>query len=301
MNDFDMSDLTAPPRDMLVEVTNRCNHKCIFCAHHVMENEQGEIDPSLLRRIFCEAYKMGVRRVGLYTTGEMFLCKELNTHIRNAKEIGYDYIYTDTNGVLATVENLTDVIKAGIHSIKFSINAGKRETYKIVHGRDDFDRVIENLRNCYRLKKELNNSLKIMVSCVATRYTESEIELLRRIVEPYVDGFIVNPLRALWQQMDYDLTYLKPEKMTENVIEIPCSMVMNRIHVTFNGFLSACCIDYNHDVLLADLKKTPLSEAWVSENAVNFRRKHISRQLDGTMCNCCLMNTFVPYEPLIVE
>ena len=75
------------PNDILVEVTNRCNHACIFCAHRKMHIKQGEIAPELLKRILQEAYAMGIRRVGVYTTGEMFLCKEIETHIRNAKEI----------------------------------------------------------------------------------------------------------------------------------------------------------------------------------------------------------------------
>ena len=84
--------MNVTPNDMLVEVTNRCNQACIFCAHRKMHMKQGEIDPDLMKRILQEAYDMGVRRVGLYTTGEMFLCKELETHIRNAKKIGFNYI-----------------------------------------------------------------------------------------------------------------------------------------------------------------------------------------------------------------
>ena len=40
-----------PPKDMLVGVTNRCNHKCAFCAHQIMHQAYGEIDPVLLKRI----------------------------------------------------------------------------------------------------------------------------------------------------------------------------------------------------------------------------------------------------------
>jgi molybdenum cofactor biosynthesis enzyme MoaA len=116
-----------------------------------MKNKFGEIDIEFLKRVLQEAYDMGLRRVGLYSTGEMFLCKEVASHIRNAKQIGYEYIYSDTNGLLATKENLKKVIDAGIHSIKFSINAGTRETYRLIHGHDAFDQVLENLKICYKL------------------------------------------------------------------------------------------------------------------------------------------------------
>jgi len=292
--------LTASPIDMLVEITNRCNHSCLFCAHHKMEQKQGEIDSSLLRRILCEAYEMGLRRVGLYTTGEMFMCKNLEAHIRNAKEIGYEYIYSDTNGALASEENLIKIISAGLDSIKFSINAGKKETYALIHGHDDFNKVIENLKICHKLKFKMNPKLKILVSFVVTRQTEEEVELLSDMVTPYVDAFMPYPVQAFFQQYDYDLSHFKTEMYSdiEQGITIPCSMVMNRIHVTYDGFLSACCVDFNHDLLLADLKKSSLSEAWTSENAIEFRRKHFLRKVEDTMCYGCSMGKFVPYSPL---
>jgi molybdenum cofactor biosynthesis enzyme MoaA len=145
-----------------------------------MKNKFGEIDVDFLKRILQEAYGMGLRRVGLYTIGEMFLCKKLVTHIENAKQIGYEYIYSDTNGLLATRENLMGVIMAGLNSIKFSINAGTRETYKLVHGHDTFDKVIENLKICYKLKQEVNQKLRIMVSYVVTKQNENEIDKLKK-------------------------------------------------------------------------------------------------------------------------
>ena len=74
-------------------------------------------------------------------------------------------------------------------------------------------------------------------------------------------------------------------------------MVLNRIHVTYNGYLSACCIDFNHDLILADLNKMSLADAWTSESAVNFRKKHLLNQVEGTMCYGCSIGKFVPYEP----
>ena len=36
-------------------------------------------------------------------------------------------------------------IDNGLDSIKFSIHGGTKDTYKKIHGKDDFDRVIKNL------------------------------------------------------------------------------------------------------------------------------------------------------------
>jgi radical SAM protein with 4Fe4S-binding SPASM domain len=289
-----MKQPTASPKDMLVEITNRCNYKCVFCSHANMRPRFGDIDVDLLNRLLQEAYEMGLRRVGLYTIGEMFLCKEVATHVANAKRIGYEYIYSDTNGMLANKENLEKVIKAGLDSIKFSINAGTRETYKIIHGHDSFNVVLENLKTCYKLKKELNKKLRIMVSYVVTQQNENEIETLKYLVTPYItDDVMVHPVApsSIWRY-NMKAKHLIPTIMDYYRISRPCSMVLNRVHITYDGYLTACCQDFNYDLLLADLNKIPLKEAWNSEKAISLRKAHINNNLEGTLCNNCIYGLF---------
>lgn len=285
---------------MLVEVTNRCNHACVFCAHHKMKIKQGEIDPNFLKRLLQEAYEMGVRRVGLYTTGEMFLCKNIETHIQNAKEMGFEYIYSDTNGALATKEKMKLLLLAGLNSIKFSINAGTRETYRYIHGRDDFDTVIKNLIDCHSLKEELGLNFKIMVSYVITSKNEDEMSKFQKDIEPYIDEFLPHSAKTVLLQHPEDLRYLSPNQYEEYKPVIPCPMVFKRIHVTYDGFLTGCCIDFNHDLLLADLNTTSLKTAWNCKNAVELRERHLRKNLKGIMCYNCEMDQYHSYEPLMI-
>ena len=289
--------LESKPCNMLVEVTNKCNYQCNFCGHTQMNHHFGDIDPVLLKRVLHEAYDMGVRWVGLYTIGEMFLCKDIITHIKNAKEAGYEYIYADTNGALANRKKLEAVITAGLDSIKFSINAGEKETYKKIHGQDKFETVLENLRICHELKQNLNQKLKIMVSFVVTKENEDEIELLRGIVEPYMNQYMVHPISVRHNSENDKRNALEP-RMGKDIHEIPCSMVFTRLHITFNGYLTACCQDFNYDLLLADLKKTPLKEAWVSKNAIELRRAHINRNVEGLLCDNCIKPKYQEYTSL---
>lgn len=289
--------LESKPNDMLVEVTNRCNYRCNFCLHSQMNYRFGEIDQKFLKNVLIEAYDMGIRRVGLYTIGEMFLCKDIVTHVKNAKEVGYEYIYADTNGALADRKKLEAVIMAGLDSIKFSINAGKRETYKKIHGQDKFETVLKNLQTCYELKQSFNKKLKIMVSFVVTKENEEEIELLHEIVMPYVNEYMVHPL-FVRQNSEYDTRNTLEPKMGKYIQKIPCFMVFTRLHITFDGYLSACCQDFNHELLLADLKTIPLKEAWASKNAIELRQAHIKGNVEGLLCNNCIKEEYHKYKPL---
>jgi MoaA/NifB/PqqE/SkfB family radical SAM enzyme len=263
-----------------------------------MKRKLGDINVSLAKRIMQEAYEMGVCEVGFYTTGEMFLCRDIVTHISNSKKIGFKYIYSDTNGALASQEKLEAVIKAGIDSIKFSINAGTSTTYKKVHGRDDFEKVIENLKICYDLKQKLNRNLKIMVSYVLINLNEKEVEMLKKQVNKYIDQFYVfsfwnhHPLRY-----NCDMSSLNPSVMGLRDFPMPCNN-LKRVIVNKEGFLTACCLDFNNDLILADLNKTSLMDAWNSENALSLRRAHRENKLEGTLCNTCAKGKFQSYEPL---
>ncbi len=119
-------DLILPiPKNMLLEVTNACNHKCIFCANSKSTKRQRIIDDKFAYRILKEAYELGTREVGFYGTGEPLINNNLEKYIKYAKEIGYEYTYITTNGALLTEERMKKIVESGIDSIKFSFNAGK--------------------------------------------------------------------------------------------------------------------------------------------------------------------------------
>ena len=128
------------------------------------------------KKFIQDSTKLGLEEVGLYTTGEPFLTKNIHEYIRIAKDAGVKYVYITTNGSLATEDKLVKAITAGLDSIKFSVNAGSRETYKLTHGSDDFDKVIENIMFVSNYRKSNNIDLKLMVSCVVTKFIEESGE-----------------------------------------------------------------------------------------------------------------------------
>ena len=40
-----------PEKNFLIELSNICNHKCIFCANKKMSRKKGDINPEFLNRI----------------------------------------------------------------------------------------------------------------------------------------------------------------------------------------------------------------------------------------------------------
>ena len=86
-----------PLKGLHIELSNVCNHQCLFCANRKMSRKKGFIDEAFLKRILQEAYDEGFRDVGYYANGEPFVSPELDKYIGWAKQIGFSYVYIDTN------------------------------------------------------------------------------------------------------------------------------------------------------------------------------------------------------------
>ena len=135
------------PKNALVELTNACNHACVFCYNPEMKRSISAVNIETYKSFISKGVEEGLEEVGLYSTGGPFMTKNLHEFVNVAKNNGIKRVYITSNGALASIDKVKKSIDVGLDSIKFSINAGSRETYKIIHGHDDFDTVIKNLKN----------------------------------------------------------------------------------------------------------------------------------------------------------
>lgn len=288
------------PKDMMVELANGCNHNCIFCTNHKATRKVGSIDSGLLYRLLHEAHLLGTTDVGFYTTGEPFLSRKLSQYVAEAKKIGFKYVYISTNGALASPERSTPVIEAGLDSIKFSINAGTPHTYKIIHGRDDFNTVLNNLKFISEYRKKLKNPLRIYVTYVITKQNQNECKTLKSLISSFVDDFFFQNITNQGNMISDANQSLGVEG--ENMVRRPpCSIVFNRFHITYEGYLTICCVDYQNYMVVADLNTTSLKNAWHNEAFVEIRRRHLMNKLKGTLCYNCLFNKNKQIEPLMPQ
>ncbi|MCP4351310.1 MAG: radical SAM protein [Desulfobacterales bacterium] len=288
--------ITPPfPANVLVELTNACNHACIFCSNSKMTRPRKLIDKNLLVTILEQARSMGAQEVGFYATGEPLIHKDLELFIAKAKQLGFTYVYISTNGAAGGTGRIKSVIDAGLDSIKFSINAGTPETYLKVHGKDDWDRVITNLKFADQYREEKNLNLKLAISYVSFPYNQHEKEDMTRQLGHLVDDIHFSDPGNMGGYMLDDKGSMVPTS------EAPCWMLFNRVHITCEGYLTLCCIDYQNYVAVADLQKQPLAEAWLSPVLQEMRSRHLKNELKGTLCYNCVNNRYTDIKPLVQE
>ncbi|MFA4906504.1 MAG: radical SAM/SPASM domain-containing protein [Candidatus Margulisiibacteriota bacterium] len=295
LNDFykiaEHTETPPIPNKLLFEISNICNHKCVFCAYKDMSRPKGVVDPQLFRNIVTQAYSLGVREIGLHSGAEPFVCKELEEHIEYCHKIGFGYIYLSTNGSLATKERIVNVIKAGLHSIKFSLNAGTREIYKTVHGKDHFEKVCELILFTSEYRKKLNRPFYLALSFVEVDENKDSFNDLCKLFEPVVD-------EILHFKANNQSGQIRKYPPFIHVQNIKCPIPFKQINVSREGYLRVCCNDYDNMLAIEDLNKLSLKTAWNSQRFNSFRKKILSNELNNTLCFNCMMGGGGKVKPL---
>jgi len=276
------------PQNMLLSLTSLCNHKCIMCTHSIFTPRTKSMPLEKAKNILKQARELGVCEVGFHSMGEPFLSKDLEAVVLEAKNLGYEYIYFTTNGSLATEERIKKLFQNGLNSIKFSINAGNAETYKRVHGKNDFQKVIDNIIAANKIRKELRVDVSIFVSFAETQINKGQTEDLLSILKNSIDYLYSIPSFNQGGNMSQ-----KIEDKTINKNNMSrCPRPFNCFNVTPEGYLNACCMDLHNYLAYADLNRTTLKEAWSNSDIQILRNQHINRTLPkNSLCYNCLHNT----------
>jgi len=292
----DIYSLTPPfPREITLDINNRCNHKCYFCANPKIR-EYDALDLQLAFKLMKEAKENGSTDLALQATGEPFMDKRLPEFIKEGKKLKYDYIYINTNGALADAKRAKPVIDAGCDSIKFSINAHNREDFKKVHGYDDFEKVIENLKWIFKYRNENNIKMGIYVSTVKNSKTDFVAEDIEKIINENCDRF---DFREISNQGGGMMELKNSEDIKEgNVlgslkqgdVMSRCVYPFNRIVVNPHGFVVACTADFHKQLEIGDTTKNSLIDIWNGKEFKYLRNKHLNNELEGIYCNKCINN-----------
>jgi len=291
------------PREVFFDLSNVCNSKCYFCSNKKI-SKPAFLDKKLGFRLMQEFFDFGARDIGLFATGEPFLRNDFADFVKEAKRIGYEYSFIDTNGILATPERAKPALDAGLDSIKFSVNAPSRELYKQVHGVDAFDQVIENIKWFHRYRRESGLNYRIYLSMVLTSKVSEDWKGFCDMISPYIDDLNQRGCSNQGGNVLENNTTEKIDKdnllgsLKRNQHTGKCPDPFFRCTVTPQGYLSACVVDYQNYLIIADLNTTSVKDAWHSDAYVAFRKRHINNDLKGLMCYCCLNNCEMHAVPL---
>ena len=308
------------PIYMEISPTNACNHRCIFCAFDYLNYKNQYIDKSALMDMFSEASQCGLKSVMYAGEGEPLLHKNITDLIVHTKEVGIDAAIS-TNGVLFN-EKIARECLSSLTWIRISLDAGTKETYAEIHrcSAYDFGRVVRNLTNAVKARKENNYACTIGVQFLLLPENYQEITVLASLLKDIgVDYLVIKPFSqhpmsnaTIDKNFHYqDFSHLDEqlqEFSTSNFKIIFRSHTMkklgNRINPSYDGCLGAPFFTYlasdgnlyvcstflgDNKFVYGNIYENSFSEIWEG----NHRKRvlhMVTEELDTAQCreNCRL-------------
>lgn len=287
------------PKSVKVELTARCDFKCFFCASHQRLRDKSDMDLNTFTKLCVDLRRSGVEELGLFYLGESFILKNLDEYVATAKAAGFDYVFLTTNGLKATPDRLRSVFRAGLDSLKFSVNWCDAQQFSEVTGMPEelFDRVLANIAMSKYIRVEQNSDCGLYASSILFdgEQRQKMAKLVETNIAPFVDEHYYLPLYnqgSLTTDVSKEHGFV-PTAGNQGRIgalrkPLPCWSAFTEGHVTFDNKLSACCFDHSAAWEMGDLNEVSFMEAWHSPAFKELRKAHIDENVKGTPCENCV-------------
>jgi hypothetical protein len=278
-----------------MSITETCNYFCSFCTKS-LHPSGGDMDRALYSRLIREMRAAGVEEAGLFYLGESMVCKWLPEAIKEAKDVGFPYVFLTTNGSAASASRVYECMAAGLDSLKFSINFySAPQLAEIAKVSPHFWRkAIDNLKAARKVRDDHGFACRLYASSI--KFDGRQGELMQEVVDeikPHVDEFYWLPLYSM--QGSAKAAGMKPlpgnpgrlGKMRD--LSQGCWSVFTEGHITKDGIMSACCFgNGSTDTLaMADLRQVSFMEGWNSLKYRDLRRAHLAGDVSKTGCAEC--------------
>jgi len=254
--------VAAAPRGVNIQLTNRCNLRCIMCHHDRLQVEPHDMPLEQARQVLDQCADLGVTSACLQNFGESFLYRELPQAIAHGVSRGLE-VTVVSNGTALPEAMARAVVEAGLHKIVFSVEGHSAARYEAIRVGARFERVRDNVARLRRVRDELDSDLRIEM------HTElyEEDEAFRRDYEAFWDPWA--------DQFSYaDLTpfpgieYLDRQGHKVRFggapthAPSPCLSPFRFAVVKSNGDVVPCCVDQNHDLVMGNVFEQGLAAVW---------------------------------------
>lgn len=139
----------APPYNMIIFPTYRCNLKCIFCMSRSRYNvSKKELNDQQWFNIVKEGIKFGIQKWEISGGGEPMIRSGLTIKIINIIKNSNTNLECRliTNGTLISRQDIKNLVKLGLDKIQFGIDGPNAKIHDFLRGKGTFDKVIETIK-----------------------------------------------------------------------------------------------------------------------------------------------------------
>lgn len=165
---------------MWLEVTDRCNLKCVHCYNGNFDNNPKlkENGNENRMRVIEDSYRLGCRNIQ-FIGGEPFLLGDkLLELVVFTRKIGYDFIEIFTNGTLIKEKQIDFLAKNNVSMAVSFYGPSSQIHNQITLNDTSFDKTVSNLKKMKQAGLNIRIGITIMTS--NQHYVEETISFLKR-------------------------------------------------------------------------------------------------------------------------
>jgi len=261
------------PIGLDIGVTNACNSDCIMCPHSKLKNI-GTMNMKLYRKIIDNCAKLKIKNVTLSFFGEPLLDKTLIEKIRYAKGknlvVGFY-----SNASLLTEKWAKELIESKLDGITISLDGYTKEIYERIRRGLKFEVVKDNISNLIKLKEKMRKDVpKIDLVLVELEENKRDVKKFYNEWKGKVESINIINMRNWAGDINKKGTK-ESFHFNSNTKRKPCNLIWQRMIVDWNGEVVLCCDDWNHSIILGNLKKQNIEEIWRGDKLKKIREAHI--------------------------
>lgn len=299
-----LSDLVplSTPLSMLVDPTNACNFRCIFCptGHPGLIRDSGRgtglMNLELFEKVVGDIGEFGspLERLHLHKDGEPLIHKELARMIRLAKLRGIaSSVETTTNGALLTRDRAVELLESGLDRLRISVEHVTAEGYRRLTGTSTtYGTLLGNTRVLYEEKLRRGSAMTIHVKLLDTGLSPNERDAFLSDFSGCCDEIHIDALMGWSASRVYDFTLATEPTvaMSGNPLRNPtvCPQPFYTMAVNYNGLVSVCCVDWGFKTIIGDARTTSLKEIWTGAAMRRFRLMHLEgNRTTHSACGHC--------------
>ena len=168
------------PSNIALAPTNRCNSKCLTCAHWKTPSLENELDTGAWQTIIAKIRRWYGPFHFTLSGGEPLLRSDICDLIAYAASTGC-YASLITNGLLLTDRRIDSLINAGLERLTISLNGINADTHDFTRG---VSGAFEKIHRAVSALQNWNEKLSISVATTVMGYNCHElVELVQWVTE----------------------------------------------------------------------------------------------------------------------
>lgn len=283
------------PRLMDVELTNVCNFHCLMCpvGLNVQERKKGYMSREVFERVLSQAveHKTPLRFI---LWGEPTLHPEWLPWMEEAAGKGV-LVHFNTNGSRLEEDHMRRLVDAGVHSMKFSFQGVDRTSYREMRNTDYFEELLAKVKLLFDIRGAAPAPF-LHVSTTITYEGPELVAAFRQRVSAFTDKVTVG--RTELERFDISGAKLSKQeaealermKREEQLVRKhpKCPEVFDKLSVYWDGRVTACCRDFDADMLVGHVMEQPLGEIWMAEKLRHYRQRLAQGDYDSfKLCRIC--------------